>query len=607
MPTSVLIFESDPSFAHDLEAGLQRFGCETTVADDANVGLQIAASQKPDLILLTIELPRMNGFSVCNKLKRDPNLQDVPLIIMSSDSTEETFEQHRRLRTRAEEYLHKPVSLDQLVPAIRRLIPEFSGPPSGRPLEDGAPGVADEDLLIDEAEILSARPPVEAPVDRDVDNFTEQAFDALIEKVPSSLPSAGSLPASGPSWRAPAQEAPREQPSVPRPSEGAAALEEVERLRRHGEELEQQLRKAKTTIAELEDAASRDAAKDAEVQRLRRELDETKARQSAGRPSSTAREFLDLREQLNRKDKEILEIRDQLTHRERDLLGFRENALTLERERADLSDRVEELDRKLAELERHNEALRSDKEQAGKRADDFKRIAEKHKAELDERLQELDGLRQQHTAALQEHDARIEAMRAEHAEQLKSVAWNSREEALAEAEQEKQRVLAAAQAEAEATHQQAMADQVKELERQHNEKVGALYRANEDALGKLRAEHEQVAQELLTERDAARTALAQAEDQVRSLDAQLGERTSERDSARSSVTEAQSRAASLEAELGEVKQERDGLRSTLEADQARLGKASEKWQQDQASLKQAKEALSAAVARIEEVEARPIG
>ena len=45
----------------------------------------------------------MNGFSVCNKLKRDPALKDVPLIIMSSESTEETFEQHRRLRTRAEE------------------------------------------------------------------------------------------------------------------------------------------------------------------------------------------------------------------------------------------------------------------------------------------------------------------------------------------------------------------------------------------------------------------------------------------------------------------------------------------------------------------------
>src|SRR6478735_7543672 len=66
--------------------------------------------------------PRVNGFSVCNKLKRDAALKDVPLIIMSSDSTEETFEQHRRLRTRAEDYLHKPISFDALLARIQPFV-----------------------------------------------------------------------------------------------------------------------------------------------------------------------------------------------------------------------------------------------------------------------------------------------------------------------------------------------------------------------------------------------------------------------------------------------------------------------------------------------------
>src|SRR3712207_6171213 len=115
MPIKVLVFESDPGFAGELQSGLIRFGCETRVVDDANAGLSAAAGDPPDLILLSIELPRMNGFSVCNKLKRDAALKDIPLIIMSSDSTEETFEQHRRLRTRAEDYVHKPISFDDLV------------------------------------------------------------------------------------------------------------------------------------------------------------------------------------------------------------------------------------------------------------------------------------------------------------------------------------------------------------------------------------------------------------------------------------------------------------------------------------------------------------
>src|SRR5215207_5322083 len=143
MAIKVLVFESDPTFAETLRSGLMTYGCEVSVVDDANNGLQAAARDKPDLILLAIELPRMNGFSVCNKLKRDPALKDVPLIIMSSESTEETFEQHRRLRTRAEDYIHKPISFEDLVTRIQAYVslepavgaPSELAPPSEEAVE----------------------------------------------------------------------------------------------------------------------------------------------------------------------------------------------------------------------------------------------------------------------------------------------------------------------------------------------------------------------------------------------------------------------------------------------------------------------------------------
>ena len=113
--TKVLVFESDHAFAGELRTELGRLGCTVNVVDDGNVGLQQAAAERPDLILLSIELPRMNGFSVCNKLKKDPGLKDVPLIIMSSESSDETFEQHKKLRTRAEDYVHKPVAFGELL------------------------------------------------------------------------------------------------------------------------------------------------------------------------------------------------------------------------------------------------------------------------------------------------------------------------------------------------------------------------------------------------------------------------------------------------------------------------------------------------------------
>src|SRR5580700_263136 len=96
MPTKVLVFESDIVFAGELRSELGSLGCTTTVVDDGNVGLQQAANTKPDLILLSIELPRMNGFSVCNKLKKDPTLKDIPLIIMSSESSDASFAREPR-------------------------------------------------------------------------------------------------------------------------------------------------------------------------------------------------------------------------------------------------------------------------------------------------------------------------------------------------------------------------------------------------------------------------------------------------------------------------------------------------------------------------------
>src|SRR5262244_1997067 len=140
--TKVLVFESDPGFAGELRSELGRLGCTVQVVDDGNLGLQAASSERPDLILLSIELPRMNGFSVCNKLKKDARLKDVPLVIMSSESSEETFEQHRKLRTRAEDYVHKPIPFTELLQHIRSFV-----------VLDAAPADADA-MVIDDVEMV---------------------------------------------------------------------------------------------------------------------------------------------------------------------------------------------------------------------------------------------------------------------------------------------------------------------------------------------------------------------------------------------------------------------------------------------------------------------
>src|SRR4029434_7565963 len=123
MAQSILVFESDPSFVSELEAGFSDVGAQVEVVSDGDVGIARAGQTRRELILLSIELPNTNGFLVCKKIKKKPNLKDIPLVILSSDANaDEIFEQHRKLRTRAEDYIQKPVDFPSLLERVRRLV-----------------------------------------------------------------------------------------------------------------------------------------------------------------------------------------------------------------------------------------------------------------------------------------------------------------------------------------------------------------------------------------------------------------------------------------------------------------------------------------------------
>jgi len=144
MPVKVLAFEGDGDFADALLDGLEAAGCEVHVAASGATGLERAHSEPPDVILLAIELDDMSGFSVLTKLKKDDATKDIPVIILSSDSTEETFERHKKLRNHADAYVHKPIRLGDLVRVMQPLV-SF---PSERRLAVAPamqPGMDDED------------------------------------------------------------------------------------------------------------------------------------------------------------------------------------------------------------------------------------------------------------------------------------------------------------------------------------------------------------------------------------------------------------------------------------------------------------------------------
>src|SRR5580765_8587975 len=89
----ILVIEDDKAFARLLEMQLTANGYDVAVADDVHVAVSEAAYQRPDLILLDIGLPVVNGFAVIEKLKAKPALSKVPFIVRSGRDCANTAEQ----------------------------------------------------------------------------------------------------------------------------------------------------------------------------------------------------------------------------------------------------------------------------------------------------------------------------------------------------------------------------------------------------------------------------------------------------------------------------------------------------------------------------------
>jgi CheY-like chemotaxis protein/predicted nucleic acid-binding Zn-ribbon protein len=142
MSKKILLIESDTALAEELASTLGARGLEVRTTGDGREGFEIAKEWGPDAIVLCVELPGMSGYVICQKLKKDEALKSVPLVITSAEATPETFEKHKTLKVRAEDYLLKPFTPTGLLAALGALI-EIPDAPEGA-LEEPLAGLADE-------------------------------------------------------------------------------------------------------------------------------------------------------------------------------------------------------------------------------------------------------------------------------------------------------------------------------------------------------------------------------------------------------------------------------------------------------------------------------
>lgn len=120
MPTKILIVDDDLCIRTLLSKFLQRQGFETILAEDGLAGVEIAKKFHPDLIILDVVMPRMDGFRAARLIKFYKPLMNIPIVFLTARNTANDIEMAQK--TRAEAYITKPFEVHQILLIINKLL-----------------------------------------------------------------------------------------------------------------------------------------------------------------------------------------------------------------------------------------------------------------------------------------------------------------------------------------------------------------------------------------------------------------------------------------------------------------------------------------------------
>ena len=121
----ILIVDDDPVLVEATKAVLESKNYQVSAAYDGDEGLEKAKDEKPDMIILDIIMPTKDGFTVCEQLKGDPQLSEIPVLIMTSFAAkkqETNIPVSAGLTLEAEDYIDKPVKPDELLNRVEKLL-----------------------------------------------------------------------------------------------------------------------------------------------------------------------------------------------------------------------------------------------------------------------------------------------------------------------------------------------------------------------------------------------------------------------------------------------------------------------------------------------------
>ena len=120
MKARILLIEDNPQNRYLATFLLERRGHEVIQAETGMLGLELAAGAGPDLILLDIQLPGMDGHAVARAIKADPELKSIPIIAVTSYAM--VGDREKCLAAGAEGYIEKPINPETFVAEVERFL-----------------------------------------------------------------------------------------------------------------------------------------------------------------------------------------------------------------------------------------------------------------------------------------------------------------------------------------------------------------------------------------------------------------------------------------------------------------------------------------------------
>lgn len=120
MSKRVLIVDDEPNIVISLEFLMKREGFAVSVARDGEEALERIRAERPDLVILDVMMPKLNGFEVCETVRTDPQLAAVRILMLTAKERE--AEMRKGISLGADAYIAKPFSTRDLVDRVKSLL-----------------------------------------------------------------------------------------------------------------------------------------------------------------------------------------------------------------------------------------------------------------------------------------------------------------------------------------------------------------------------------------------------------------------------------------------------------------------------------------------------